>query len=402
MKKHIKVCFTFLFFLPLLQGCWNQEELTNLAIVMALGIDKAEHNQGYVLTLEIVNPGNVASSFMGGGQGAPVAVYKSKGKTLFEASRKASKELSRKVYYAHANAVVISEQLAKEGILDLLDVLDRDPVFRTTTQIFIAKNSTAEKVVSTLTILDKIPANKLIKAMDVTEQMLGENTKVTVEDFINSIVIGGKEPIVNGIVLSGKKDMGENMSNIATDKPMVIIKLDGMAIFKGGKLIGWIDGVKARGIVWTMKKVKSTDVFIDWQGKKKAIGVIIRRSIVKVSPYIKNGSPGIQIAIKTEGDLEQVDGAVDITNPAVIKKMEDMFEEEIKKEVTNSVTSVQRKKSDVFGFGEYVRRKYPKGWKKFKNHWDDEFAAMEVSVKTDVFLRRNGIRNKPLWSTINQ
>lgn len=42
-----------------LPGCWDKRELTDLAIISAIGIDRT--NEGnYVLHLQIINPGNVA------------------------------------------------------------------------------------------------------------------------------------------------------------------------------------------------------------------------------------------------------------------------------------------------------------------------------------------------------
>jgi spore germination protein KC len=400
MKKCRIIFLAILLPIPLLAGCWNQEELTNLAIVMAMGIDKADDNQGYTITLEIVNPGNAAPMAMGGGQGAPVAVYKNTGRTVFEAGRRASKEISRLIYYAHTSALVISEQVAKEGIFDILDVLDRDPVFRTTTQVFIARNTTAESVVSTLTILDKMPVNKIVKSLNATEKMLGENTKTTIDGLIENIVSNGKEPFVSGVVLPGPDKMGKKLSNIAADKPDVIIKTDGMAMFKGGKLVGWVDGKKSRGVVWVLNKVKGTDLLIDWQGKKDSLGIIIRRSDVKVNPNMKNGKPVINIAINTEGDVQEVNTAVDISNPAIIKKIEEKAGEEIKKEVSESIKTVQHKKSDVVGFGEKFHKAYPKRWKKLEGNWGERFATLEVSVKVDAYIRRHGIRNKPFWSDL--
>ncbi len=50
MKKARIILLMILLTIPLVAGCWNQEELTNLAIVMAMGIDKADDNQGYTVT----------------------------------------------------------------------------------------------------------------------------------------------------------------------------------------------------------------------------------------------------------------------------------------------------------------------------------------------------------------
>lgn len=42
-----------------LPGCWDKRELTDLAIISAIGIDRT-NDSNYVLHLQIINPGNVA------------------------------------------------------------------------------------------------------------------------------------------------------------------------------------------------------------------------------------------------------------------------------------------------------------------------------------------------------
>lgn len=45
-------------------GCWDKRELTDLAIISAIGIDRT--NEGnYVLHFQIINPGNVAGGLQG-------------------------------------------------------------------------------------------------------------------------------------------------------------------------------------------------------------------------------------------------------------------------------------------------------------------------------------------------
>lgn len=41
-----------------LPGCWDKRELTDLAIISAIGIDRT-NDSNYVLHLQIINPGNV-------------------------------------------------------------------------------------------------------------------------------------------------------------------------------------------------------------------------------------------------------------------------------------------------------------------------------------------------------
>ncbi|WHY81089.1 hypothetical protein QNH23_14455 [Siminovitchia fortis] len=159
----------------ILSGCWSNNELTDLAFVMAVGFDKGEDGK-LVGTFQIVNPGNVAGGVEGGsmGQGPAVTVYKATGKNIYEVTRQASSKLSRILYYSHANLVVIEDKLAKEeGLYRVLDALDRDIQFRNTAKVVIAHETKAEDILKITTPIDKIPANKIMKALDFSEKLWG-------------------------------------------------------------------------------------------------------------------------------------------------------------------------------------------------------------------------------------
>ena len=78
-----------------LTSCWSKKELTDLAIVSAMGIDKTKDGR-YHITLQIINPGNVAGIQGGGGtQSPPITIYSASGDNIVEASRRASGRISR-------------------------------------------------------------------------------------------------------------------------------------------------------------------------------------------------------------------------------------------------------------------------------------------------------------------
>jgi spore germination protein KC len=397
MKKIILILLIMSMLVPMLSACWNQKELTELAFVMAMGIDKGKHKK-YDVSFELVNPGNVSAGQTGGGQGLPIAVYRSSGDTITEAARNATKKVSRRLYYAHTNLVAFSEEIAKDGLLDVLDALDRDPEFRTTTETVVTRGTTAENLVSTLTILDKLPVNKITKEIKATESMLGENMSVNVDDFLNGLLSYGKEPIVNGYKVSGKKSMASKAENLQRTTTEAFLEADGLAVFKKGKLTGWIDHQKARGVIWVLNKVKSTDIIVDWNGKKNAITMVPIRSKTKVSVHFKNGKPVINITIKDEGWISEVNTAIDLTNPKEIEKVDKLVEKEITRQILSSVRTAQKMKSDIFGFGENVHRTDPKYWNKIKGNWNQQFPDLEVNVVVDSYIRREGIRTNPFWS----
>lgn len=77
------------------------------------------------------------------------------------------------------------------------------------------------------------------------------------------------------------------------------------------------------------------------------------------------------------------------------------MEEEIKRQIENSVQHMQKEQADIFGFGEAVHRSDPKVWKELKKEWNnDYFPELKVNVKVDTYVRRSGLRNKSFLNEI--
>ncbi|MGW9019578.1 Ger(x)C family spore germination protein, partial [Priestia megaterium] len=333
----------------LLTSCWSKKELTDLAIVSAIGVDKTKDGR-YHITFQIINPGNVAGGMQGGGGGTqspPVTIYSASGDNLVEASRRASGRISRRLYYAHANLVVVGEKLAREeGINLLIDALDRDPEFRTTSSFVIANGSTAADFVKTLTPVDKIPANKVLKTLEFTERKWGENVKVSLQDVMTGLQSPGGGTLVSGFRLVGDHKQAQMLDNLQESAPEATLQASGIAVLKEGKLVNWLYGKPARGTVWILDEIQGTDINIDWGGKKEAIAYQTVRQKTQVSAQVKNGLPHISVHARVEGDISEMEVPVDITNPKVIIKIEQSVRKEIKKELKKAIEQAQKNKTD--------------------------------------------------------
>lgn len=382
----------------LLSGCWSKKELTDLAIVAAFGIDKNEKGR-YVGTLQIINPGNVAGGMQGGGgsQGPPVSVVTGTGDSIVELSRRTSRKLSRRLYYAHTNLVIIGEELAKEeSISDILDSLERDAEFRSTAIVVIAQGSKASDIVKVLTSIDKIPANKVIKTLKFTERTWGENISVNMQEAIQTLVSPGKELVVSGFRVSGDVNKGTKTANTQQTEPSSILSAGSLAIFKKGKLTHWIDGETARGSVFLFDKLNASAIAVKWEGKDEAIVYELIRQKTKISAKMEKGKYHVSIKVQAEGNIGEARVLTDLTNPHVLLKIEKEVEKEIKKEITIAVKQAQKNKADIFGFGDALHRTNPKEWKKMADKWNDVyFPEVTTDIVVDAFIRRTGLRNNP-------
>ncbi|MCA1060243.1 Ger(x)C family spore germination protein [Rossellomorea aquimaris] len=386
----------------LLSGCWSKKELTDLAIVSAMGVDKTEDGK-YAMTLQIINPGNVAGG-MHGSQSPPVSIYSATGDNLVEASRRASGKISRRLYYAHANLVVVGEKLAREeGVAKIIDAIDRDHEFRITTTMVIANSSTAEDLLRTLTPIDKIPANKILKALEFSQKKWGHSLKTSIQDVMKGLQSSDGATVVSGFRLVGDPKRASQLDNIQESEPESTLEASGIGILKKGKLVDWAYGQTARGTVWIKDEIQGTDINIDWKEHKEAIAYQTIRQKTTVSGQMKNGQPHISVHTRVEGSIGEMNVPLDITDVKIISKMEKKLEKKIKGEIKQAIEQAQANKADVFGFDEVIRRAARDDWQKLKPMWNDVyFPELKVDITVETYIRRAGLRNKSFLSSLDE
>ncbi|MGE7186781.1 Ger(x)C family spore germination protein [Peribacillus sp. NPDC006672] len=385
-------------------GCWDKKELNEMAIVSAVGVDKNKEGK-LVATFQIINPSNVAGALQGGGgTNPPISIYRASGDNILEMDIVASTKISRDMYFAHANLIVISEEIAKEeGINAVFDAFERSPEFRATTRIVIARGVKARDIVETLTAIDKVTAEKIIKTIESTEKQQGGSVNINLQEVIKNLVSTGKEPIISGFTVNGQKGKEDKMENTQSSDIKANPKAAGIGVFKDGKLVDWLDGDMAKGSMWVMDRIEHTNLNIDWKGKKDAITYQVIRQKTNVSIKMENGKPKVFIKVRAEGDIREANVPVNLGNPHVLIDIEKKLAKDLKKETEGAIVRAQKNKSDIFGFGEIMHESHPKVWKKLEKDWDDvTFPKLEAQVQVETFIRRTGLRNKPYLSNIKK
>ncbi|SDN09456.1 spore germination protein KC [Psychrobacillus sp. OK028] len=386
MKRGI---FILLILCIVLTGCWNRRELNELAITLAMGLDKIDDE--YVVSAQVVVPSEVS---MKGGKGTtPVTLIQGRGETVYEAIRKMTKSSSRKVYPGHLRMLVISESLASEGIGHPIDLISRDWELRSDFYVAIAKDSTAEEILNVLTPLETIPANKMFNTLKVSEENWAATVGITLDQLITDLISNGKEAVLTGIIVTGKQELGSSTENVITVTPSAKIKVDDLAVFKGDKLVGWLTEDESRGYSGITNHVKNTVGTISCPGGGRAsLEVLSFKS--KVKGKVKNGSPEADINVKIAANVGEIECSIDISKAESVEALEKLYEKAVKVTINDSITSVQEKyETDIFGFGNAIHRSYPNEWKTLKNQWNQHFTEMKVNIKVDVKILKTGTVN---------
>ncbi|WP_446692492.1 Ger(x)C family spore germination protein, partial [Ruminiclostridium cellobioparum] len=131
-------------------GCWDYREINQMSIVSGAAVDKTPDGK-YKLSIEIID-------LKSGGKEAHVHSKKLEcyGESLFDAIRNSIKISSQMLYWGHTEIIIISKDVAKEGILPIIDLFSRDAEPRLSIDILISNEDTAEKILDSQSISTEI------------------------------------------------------------------------------------------------------------------------------------------------------------------------------------------------------------------------------------------------------
>lgn len=387
MRRMVLLSLCFLLTGALLAGCWSRRELNDLSIVGGIGIDKS--GDQYKLSAQVVIPEAMVSK-RGGSTGTPTAIFRATAPSMVEAIRKMVRSSPRYFYLSHLRVLVISEQVAREGIRDILDFFSRDNELRADFYILIAKGEQAEKILSIVTHTEKSLSNKLFKSMDWNKRVTGETANVYLDDLLSDLISPGKSAVLTGVEAIGSKQTGEKMSNALKSNDYTHFKFSSTGVFKDDKLVGWLNDTESRDYNYIIGKVKSTVESLACP-KKGTLDLVVNRVNSKIKGVVKNGKPEAKVKLFMEVDVTEVKCVIDLNKPETLYGLE----KDLKKKLTASLRHVINKAqktfgSDIFGFGNAIHRSNPQAWKQLKKNWRQEFANLPVELSIDVKIRRTG------------
>ncbi|MBP2110942.1 Ger(x)C family spore germination protein [Paenibacillus silagei] len=377
-----------------LGGCWNSRELNELAVVSGIGMDLVPETDEYRVTFQLVNPSSTSTSTSPGSGKPAVVVVSATDKTMFGALRRASKHVTRQLFFAHTQLIVLGEPLARDGINDIFDIFERSHELRLNSEILVARGSDAASVMKLLTPVESLPALGLVKKAQNTSSVWGENRPISVFDVIHGIT-GEGDLTINAVKINGDAEEGKKKSNLEGSETLTETVMSGLGVFRQGKLIYWMKDSEARGTEWLLNQIEETVLDIDADDKKESVAVNIIYSRTEVKTTIENGLPVFHVTIAEEGSVNETDSFVDLSKREDIMKLEQELEKKTRAEVMQAFHKGQQLESDIFNFGNELKRTNPQEWAALDGDWGRIFAEGKLDLKIKAYIRSTGMSLKP-------
>lgn len=371
----------------LLAGCWDREEINDVAFVIGIAVDK--EGDEYRSSLQIALPGQSgASGSEGGGGGTngdkPWFILSNTDRTLRGTTLQGQKSLSRRIYYAHRRTILIGEELAREGVAPMLDLFTRFPLNRLSAMPVVTRGE-AHKVIDTDAPIEKFPSEMVRELC-----FLNMRNPRSLKTFIDSILDEGVDPFLP--IASVSDNVPQDWKGAITN-----IKLDGLAIFKKDKLVGMMDKAPADALILAMGEANEPEVMIKAPRGKGDMFIKLNENNSSLHPKIVNGKVSVTIQMYAKGVLVDNESDYGDRREKEILNLNEAVHRKIKEDIEEGVRLVQKKfKADILGIGRSIHRQLPKEWDKIKDRWEVLYPDVQVSVEPHVIIENVGIVNKPI------
>lgn len=351
MRKYIII---LLILVIIFNGFTGIRELTDLAIVKAIGIDISDDGK-IIFTAIVTDTSNKEK--VNSGQ-----IYTSKGNSVQEAARNMVDISPKKLYIAHLETLVISEEIAKEHLENSLDFFIRDNEGSNTFYLFIAKGNTAKE---TINIINNEKVD-MVSFLESTHKYKGDANLQTLNDIVKGILEKGTQMTVNSMSIEDGK-----------------IKIDDMAYFDRWNMKGYL--TEKENILYNML-LNHTQFFITSVGEEDDLIVAEVTSSKTNYSINKETKNCIDIKIEINANITQTGKNIKLENYESIENAQTIIEESINKQVNAFYRKIKEEyKVDILSLGNLLYRKKNE---MFNNQ--NYLEKLEISVQTKVKISNQG------------
>jgi len=395
-KKRIAFILCCTCLLSFCSGCARsgaKRELDSLAIMMGIAIDKSDASSGnaagtsgeesekLLLTAQIVrnvaisqnsSASESASSGDEGDLSRPYWNIEVEGSNLLETLRSAIHITNRRLYVAQNQVVIISKEVAQQGIAKYLDYFFRDHETRYDVNLVISEDK-AGAVLDVVSHLESLPAQDLSKLLK-RQNDDAHSPICTLFSFVKDYKVPYKSTLVPIVRVVTPED-SENKA------PYLLVA--GSAVFKDDKMVTSLDESQTRGALWILGQVRHGVIALDFEGAKIAIEIM--EGAGNFTAKYEDGKIKVKASVEMTGVLGELQGSREV-DTAVLDAIQEACAEAIGQKIRSAFQEIQSNKADILGIAERFYRYDYKTWKKISDDFDTlyENAEFDVDVKAEI------------------
>ncbi len=391
-----KTCVVVILTLTLLftVGCWNRVEPEEVALVLMLGLEREEQNGDIKVIVQAANPLQMAAGEEGGGGGSPerpIWVASSTGPTVSAAIKNLNKKSTRVVNMTHTEIVLISEDLAREGIAPILDFLERERQTRAIIPMLVVEGD----------------LRQAMEAEHFTEEMGASGISSQLVISVDEMAVSSNHPLrvtFNRLSQPGweigfprLKVIEQEAEQVIEETPLIV---SGLAVFKKDRMVGWLNDRETRGYNWIMNEMtKPIYVLESPTVPGELISAEIHQSSSRLEAQIQGEEVVINVNAIVEGRVQETTSQEEkfSFDSELVDSLNRRLAQAVQSDIQAALEKGQKElESDIFGFGNLIYRTRPRDWDRLGPRWEEIYPDIRVEIQVDSHVRRTGLIKDPL------
>lgn len=359
--------------LLLLTGCRGNvlpyaREMEDMTLIRALGMDLEE-------TGVQVTAASGAQS-QGADQGtAPPEVLSARSDTVSGAVAAMQSYGSSYVFFGHVGELLLGEEMAKNGLAQALDYVERDVEMRLDTGLFVIRG-TAGEAMSVSAGEDSSSAERL-EALEDDTGLNGATMKRSARQVLADFGAGGAS-FVPALVLLPREE-GDGGTGEGT------LSSAGYAILKEEGLVGWAVGDAALGVNLLLEEVEADVLELPGPaGGRPALRVVEAKT--KIKPIFDGETlTGLDVSCTVEANVAQAPAGLD---GEALEELRTALEETGERRLKAALELSQGLNADFMGLKKRAGLAAPWRWAALREQWDGAFGTLKLQVTVKGTVQR--------------
>ncbi|KQL45251.1 spore gernimation protein [Brevibacillus choshinensis] len=362
-----------------ISGCWDRREVNDMAIVIAMGMDK-EPDGMYRLSVQVPLVSSLgAQSGGGGGTSGNKSFYvdSAVGKTIRDANSVIQSRMSRSIYYSHHRMIVIGERLAEEGLSDALDIVARFPENRLTAYLVMSKG----KAIDLLTVQ---PQFERFSGEAMRELIKMEAIPVSLKDVSQMLNTPGVDAFLPVLSAVDSHPKGKSKE----------IQFTGIAMFRKDKIVAVSKVEQISGLRWFQRTFIPFSIALPLNNKER-LTFEFTKGKTDLKPVIRNGQIQFEITAYVTAVVIENMTNLDLEEEKNMVLLQNKLSQEINSSIKKTLDLMQKKRSDPIGLGIMLARHYPREWREtYRNNWNEVLPDLTFQIRSKVNVASIGQTTK--------
>lgn len=382
-----KLKYIVLLIIPfLLSGCYNYQELNDLAITTAFSIDYDSDTKNFKVVAQVINP--VKEQDAKSGNETSFINYESEAKSLIEAVKLVIMDSPKKIYGSQVQVIILSEDVLNEKLPDVIDFFIREPELRSEFKVIIAQDDKSLEGISIQTLLDDLSSSNILDSLETQAKKIGITPVITLNDLTNMYLNPYLEIVLPSMVVEGSIEQGSENKNLSSTDENTTIKIATTAVFRDNKFLGYLTSEESKILNLIRGDIKNSIISMDIED-----GLIVfepYRVKAEIEAIPKENT--VKLTVSGLAKIKEITGLANLKSKEEIKGLQEEFNKLIEEKINEVFESIRENyNTDVFKFRDlYYKTDYKYFKKNCDNWYEDIFPNLKLEVKSEIKLYEKG------------